>query len=301
MPSKAEWEYTATGNTHKFYPWGDEPEANWEYVRMNSGGQGCGEGGTVPVDLLHLGMSAIGCLNMSRNVYEIVEDCWRRNYNYAPTGGSPWLENCYQIDKVIKGGCFGNFEENLHIVFCNNLPSDYRSFAMGGRCNWETHPINCITWYKARHYCMWSGKRLCSESEWTKAARGADERIYPWGNEEPNCYRVAMNDGMRGCEEGHTWSVGSKIPGIYGLHDMSGNIWEFVEDDWYINCEGAPSDGSAWVDSPRSVLLGECFWEEDFTIFPSICVPQVVGNTLELEVIIALVCDVAKTDCNKMV
>ena len=124
-------------------------------------------------------------------------------------------------------------------------------------CNWsesdrEDHPANCISWSKASAYCEWVGKRLCSESEWEKAARGTDERIYPWGNEEPSCDRTVMTNGIYGCGEDRTWPVGSKPIGVHGLHDMAGNVWEWVEDDYHNTYEGAPSGGGAWIENPRT-------------------------------------------------
>ena len=133
-------------------------------------------------------------------------------------------------------------------------------------CNWrysdrEDHPVNGITWYQAKEYCEWVGKRLCSESEWEKAARGTDGRIYPWGNEEATCDFAVMceercdahgDHSGYGCGEDRTWPVGSKPSGVYGLYDMAGNIWEWVEDDFHVNYDGSPSDGSAWIDNPRA-------------------------------------------------
>ena len=124
------------------------------------------------------------------------------------------------------------------------------------QCNWrfsgrDDHPINCITWTSAKEYCEWAGKRLCTESEWEKAARGTDSRIYPWGNEEATCERTIMSENGDGCGEVQTWSVASKSLGVYGLYDMSGNVWEWVEDDWHDHYNEAPEDGSAWIETPR--------------------------------------------------
>ena len=129
-------------------------------------------------------------------------------------------------------------------------------------CNWnysdrEEHPVTCISWTQASEYCEWVGKRLCSESEWEKAARGLDGRIYPWGNEEATCDRAVMISGeeIYGCGEDRTWQVGSRPAGMHGLYDMAGNVIEWVEDDWHQNYEGAPTDGSAWTDTPIRSLF----------------------------------------------
>jgi formylglycine-generating enzyme required for sulfatase activity len=123
-------------------------------------------------------------------------------------------------------------------------------------CNWrnagkDDHPVNCISWDQMREYCAWAGKRLCSESEWEKASRGTDGRIYPWGNQTATCQYAVMYEGGRGCGTDSTWPVGSKPAGAspYGAMDMSGNVWEWVEDEFHTSYSGAPTNGSAWVDN----------------------------------------------------
>lgn len=135
-----------------------------------------------------------------------------------------------------------------------------------GNCNWyeigwDMHPITCITWDQARDYCAWAGKRLCSESEWEKAARGTDGRKYPWGNEPATCDYAVMLEGRGGCGTERSWAVGSKPAGASpcGALDMSGNVDEWVEDDWHTSYSGAPTDGSAWKDDEgayKSVARG---------------------------------------------
>ena len=101
--------------------------------------------------------------------------------------------------------------------------------------NRENHPINLVNWQEASVYCEWLGRRLPTEAEWEKAARGTDGRIYPWGNEAATCgYAVLTNHVGEGCGEGGTWEVGLKPEGAspYGVEDMCGNLFEWVS-DWY--------------------------------------------------------------------
>jgi formylglycine-generating enzyme required for sulfatase activity len=104
----------------------------------------------------------------------------------------------------------------------------------GNSCNWnvsgrEDHPINCVDWAQANAYCAWAGKRLPTEAEWEKAARGTDGRKYPWGNQAIDCTKANYS----GCV-GSTTSVGDYPSGASpdGALDMGGNVWEWVT-DWY--------------------------------------------------------------------
>ena len=105
------------------------------------------------------------------------------------------------------------------------------------RCNWqqagkENHPINCVDWNQAVAFCQWDkNKRLPTEAEWEKAARGTDGRVYPWGNEWD--VKKANVDGKADGFE-YTAPVGSFTEGVspYGNFDMGGNVGEWTQ-DWY--------------------------------------------------------------------
>ena len=124
-------------------------------------------------------------------------------------------------------------------------------------------PVIYVSWDDAKRYVQWlsrkTGKayRLPSESEWEYAARAGTQTAYSWGDE------IGVNRAScRGC--GSQWVGGSTAPvGSFGanawdLHDMHGNVWEWVEDCWNDSYAGAPVDGSAWLtgNCDRRVLRG---------------------------------------------
>jgi hypothetical protein len=108
------------------------------------------------------------------------------------------------------------------------------------------HPINCVDRAQARAYCHFAGKRLPSEAEWELAARGRDQRLYPWGNEALTSCDMAVVSGLCARKPEATRRVGSREANAlspFGLADMSGNVWEWVAED---SGSGGVLRGGGW-------------------------------------------------------
>ena len=108
-------------------------------------------------------------------------------------------------------------------------------------------PVEVVTWAQAKLYCQSIGGRLPSESEWEYAARGGTTTKWYCGDNGGCVTDIAW---YRDNSNNSTHPVKTKTSNNYGLYDMSGNVWEWVEDDWHNTYDGAPADGSAWIDTP---------------------------------------------------
>jgi formylglycine-generating enzyme required for sulfatase activity len=138
------------------------------------------------------------------------------------------------------------FDEWDACAACGGCQRDARDSGRG------RHPVINVDWDDAQAYAKWlsgvTGRRyrLLSEAEWEYAARAGSQRAYPWGDD------IKLNGKpMANC--GDPWDGNTTVPvgsfpaNRFGLYDMIGNVWEWTEDCWNYNYDGAPSDGSPWM------------------------------------------------------
>ena len=134
------------------------------------------------------------------------------------------------------------------LQFVRNHP-EYASKLWSGA---PDYPVALVTWFQARAYCAWQGKRLPTEAEWEYAARGGKkDGEYSWGSEPPtaslaNFSESKINSPVR---------VGSFAPNGYGLYDMAGNVWEYTADNWRDRHDAAIAEGAG----ARKVIRGGSF------------------------------------------
>lgn len=167
----------------------------------------------------------------------------------------------------------------------------YRACVNGGSCvppkvraafddpQLDQHPVTDVTWMQGRTYCQWVGKRLPTEAEWEKAARGIDGRRYPWGNSDEVIQksRLTLTDGKPSANGVEPVGMASVSVSPYGVVGMIGVVSEWVK-DWYAEdfYRTSPSRdpqgplrgtfrvlrGGSWTERPLELRAGYRGWDE---------------------------------------
>ena len=148
--------------------------------------------------------------------------------------------NSFAIDKfeVSNGQYMAFLEETLHKPPLNV----YGKNELTAENGINDLPVVQVTWHDAVDYCFWAGKRLPTEAEWEKAARGNDNRLYPWGGEPPTSERAQFDGEWDGK---NTMKMVDSLPegqSSFGVFQLSGNVREWTQ-DWY--------DGEYYANSPE--------------------------------------------------
>lgn len=137
---------------------------------------------------------------------------------------------------------------------------------------YDNYPIVNVSWTQCQAFADWAGLALPTEAQWEKAARGADQRTYPWGNEDPwadNLYRANISGTQDGYQ--YTSPVGAYGLGAspFGVLDMAGNVWEWCR-DWYDSSYYSQTPTGGWNNplGPTSgsyrVLRGGSWYNDPF-------------------------------------
>lgn len=208
-----------------------------------------------PVHQVKIGSFALGKTEITRG--QFAEFVKATAYN---TGNKCW---------IIEGGKYQERKGNWSKV---------------GYLQEDNHPAVCVSWNDATAYTNWlslkTGKkyRLATEAEWEYAARGKTRSARYWGeNPSDACKYANVADQtakeliapkaawkVHNCKDGfaYTAPAGSYKANSFGLHDMLGNVWEWVEDSYHKSYQGAPVDGSAWQgEGKKRVLRGGSWYD----------------------------------------
>jgi formylglycine-generating enzyme required for sulfatase activity len=189
-----------------------------------------------------------------------------------------WVDTFYMDTYEVT---YGDYQACVKAKKCAKAGPHYQDF------NRPRQPVTGVSWYDARQYCEAQGKRLPTEAEWERAARGPNNTLHSWGDEAATCERaVIMDKRGRGCgtpkkggspEKGRPLEVGSRPVEAYGLYDMMGNSWEWVA-DWYsptyaacgADCQGrnpkGPCGGADKCPKHRQKIVrgGSWYWPASY-------------------------------------
>ena len=163
-----------------------------------------------------------------------------------------------------KGNSSGNYfsyDDSATIIDISNYKTEGIGKETGKegylpRKGLDNYPANNVSWYGAYDYCISKGKRLPTEAEWEKAARGMNSGIFPWGNSFPDSSKARYNQKLQEHDPQALVPVDSLSDGSspYGVLNMSGNVLEWVT-DWYRQnyCDFCDPEGAEFTDIANEI------------------------------------------------
>ncbi len=172
-------------------------------------------------------------------------------------GCSPGDTDCYDAESPVH-----TVELQAFLMTDVEIPQHWYQELMGENPSWfgdcPNCPVETVTWFEAADFCAEVGARLPTEAEWEYAARGGTTDMYTCGEGDDCLDDVAW---YLDNSESKTHEVAQKDPNPFGLYDMVGNVWEWIQDCWHDDYTDAPADGSAWVEDGFSyrILRSGCF------------------------------------------
>jgi len=157
--------------------------------------------------------------------------------------------------------------------------------------NADDHPIVWVSWKNAKAFCQWSDLALPTEAQWEYACRAGTKTLFYFGDKRTDFegygWCVTNSDGL-------TQAVAGKKPNAWGLYDMLGNTWEWVEDDYIYRYHGAPTDGSARVEGKLTKVIRGGAWSVNTQPVTSSCAtrfnyaPVGASNDIGFRVVLGL-------------